>query len=71
MAATGCVDTSWRKSMRRPSGSRTRREVQFLASPLAVAQTWIRSSRSPRSTCSTWMVGGKILGQFSTSAMNR
>ncbi len=53
MAATGGAETSWRKVMRSASGSRVRREVQFLTSPLAVAQMRMRSSPAPRSTWST------------------
>lgn len=53
IAATGGVLTSWRNSMRSFRGSRTRREVQFLASPLAVAQMRMRSVFPSSSTWST------------------
>lgn len=71
IAATGGALVSCRKVMRRPSGSSVRREVQFFASSPAVAQIRMRSSSPLRSTWSTWMVGGKIRGQFATSASSR
>ena len=39
-------------------------------SPLAVAQIRMRSESPEASTRSTWMVGGKIRGQFTTSAIS-
>lgn len=56
--ATGGLETSCRKPIRSRTGSSVRRETQVFASPLAVAQIRIRSSRSPASSWWTWMVGG-------------
>jgi hypothetical protein len=69
--ATGGWVTCCRKSILSPTGSSSRREVQALTSPLAMAQIRIRSKSGPCSTWSTWMVGGNTCGQLTTSAISR